>query len=54
MRECIDVYCPDCAKLNRAKLLFRHTKGTQGIVIAFCKGCRKEVKIELGEEPKSR
>lgn len=45
--KCIDVYCPDCAKLHRKKLLFRHTLNTQGTVMAFCKGCKKEIIIEL-------
>lgn len=48
--KCIDVHCPDCAKLDRKKLLFRHTPSTQGTVVAFCKGCKKEIKIELGKE----
>jgi hypothetical protein len=45
--ETVNVYCPVCAKLGRKKLLFRCTPTSKGAVLAFCKGCKKEIKIEL-------
>jgi hypothetical protein len=50
----VNVYCPICAKLDRQKLLFKCTAGSAGTILAFCKGCKTEIKIELGKEPLSR
>ncbi len=42
-----DVFCPTCKKFGHKKLLFRTSENSKGVVVVWCKGCKKEVKIEL-------
>lgn len=43
----IEIYCPECAKTGRRKLLMKADSDAKGIVYPYCKECRREVKIEL-------
>lgn len=43
----IDIYCPECEKRGRKKLLMKADSDARGVIYPFCKECRKEVKIEL-------
>lgn len=51
----IDVYCPDCAALRgRKKLLLKRFPDARGRIVAYCKGCKSNIIIDLGKEPVSR
>lgn len=53
--SCVNVYCPVCRRLaGRDKLLFKKEQGAEGKVSIRCRGCKREIEIDLGEEPVSR
>lgn len=45
----IEIYCPECAKTGRKKLLMKADSEAHGTVYPYCKECRREVKIELNK-----
>jgi hypothetical protein len=46
------IYCPECAKQGRKKLLMKVDTETKGRIYPWCKVCHKNIEIIL--EPKSR
>lgn len=52
MEDKIEIYCPECLKQGRKKLLLIVGAETSGTLYPYCKIHKKQVKIAL--EPKSR
>jgi hypothetical protein len=51
--DAVKVFCPICMeKYGRKKLLFKRFPESSGQIATFCKGCKKEILINL--EPLSR
>lgn len=42
-----NIYCPECAKKGKKKLLGAVEKGAKGTVYLWCKEDKKAIKIEL-------
>lgn len=45
----IEIYCPECAKTGRKKLLMKADGDAHGTVYPYCKECGREAKIELSK-----
>ena len=43
----IDIYCPICAAAGIKRKLMEADAEAKGVVFPYCKGCKKNVKIEL-------
>ena len=43
----IEIFCPVCAAAGIRRKLREADAGAKGIVLPWCKGCKKNVKIEL-------
>ena len=43
----IDIFCPVCAAAGIKRKLMETEDTAKGIVYPYCKGCKKNVKIEL-------
>ncbi len=51
----VNVYCPNCIeRYGRRKLLFQRSLDSKGTVNIMCRGCKREIEIELEKEPMSR
>jgi hypothetical protein len=51
--DAVKVFCPVClVERGKKKLLFKRFPETSGQIAAFCKGCKKEILVDL--EPMSR
>lgn len=46
----VSVYCPECEKKGRKKLLMKVDENANGVIYPWCKVCHKNIKINL--EPK--
>lgn len=47
MGKRIEIDCPDCARANIKRKLMEVDEYASGVVYPYCKGCKKNVKIEL-------
>lgn len=43
----IEIFCPICAAAGIKRKLMEADSAARGVVYPYCKGCRKNVKIEL-------
>lgn len=41
------VYCPQCAAAGIRRKLMEVDRRAKGIIYPYCKGCKKNIKIEL-------
>lgn len=48
-----NIYCPECLKRGKKKILCRADFHAQGIVYLWCKEDKKEIEIRLNLEPMS-
>lgn len=43
----IEIFCPLCASAGIRRKLMEADSAAEGVVYPYCKGCKKNVKIEL-------
>lgn len=42
-----EIFCPVCAAAGIRRKLLEVDSGVQGVIWPWCKGCKKNVKVEL-------
>ncbi len=48
-KKTVDVFCPNCYRQGRQKLLFRKQPGAKGKISIKCRGCKETIEIQLDE-----
>ena len=43
----IEIFCPICAAAGIHRKLMEADSSAKGVVYPYCKGCKKNVKVEL-------
>lgn len=46
--ERIDIYCPECEKNGKKKKLMEVEESARGVILPYCKVCKKNIRIDLG------
>jgi len=49
-----DIFCPVCAAANIKRKLMEVDSKAHGTIYPYCKGCKKNIKIELKGEKGTR
>lgn len=52
-RDCktaIEIYCPVCAAAGIRRKLLEVDKDARGVIMPYCKGCKKNVVIDLDKQ----
>ena len=43
----VDIFCPICAEAGIRRKLMEVDEGATGVIFPYCKGCKKNVRVEL-------
>lgn len=46
----IEIFCPVCAAAGIKRKLMEAERSAKGVVYPYCKGCRKNIKVELNSK----
>ena len=46
----IEIFCPVCAKAGIKRKLMEVDKNASGIIYPYCKGCKQNIRIDLGNK----
>lgn len=42
-----EIFCPQCAKAGIKRKLLEVDKSAKGVIYPYCKGCKKNIEIDL-------